>query len=73
MPAIVGPIKITTVSSGAVVQVGDSLYISPKMTAKTNSGSGSFNTGDFLQTNNGISLTNTLDSDVQDSNVKQNN
>ncbi|GMB08849.1 spore germination protein PF [Thermolongibacillus altinsuensis] len=73
MPAIVGPIKITTVSSGAVVQVGDSLYISPKTTAKTYSGAGAFNTGDFLQTNNGISLTNTLDSDVFDSNVKQNN
>jgi spore germination protein PF len=73
MPAVVGPIKITNVSSGAVVQVGDSLYIAPKVATKTQIGSGGFNTGDFIMTNNGISFTNTFDPDVFDSNVAANN
>jgi spore germination protein PF len=73
MPAVVGPIKITNVSSGAVVQVGDSLYIAPKVATKTQAGSGGFNTGDFIITNNGISFTNSFDPDVFDSNVTANN
>lgn len=73
MPAVVGPIKITNVSSGAVFQVGDTLYIAPKVATKTQGGSGGFNTGDFIITNNGISLTNSFDPDVFDSNVAGNN
>jgi spore germination protein PF len=73
MPSVVGPIKINTVSSGAVVQMGDCLYIAPKVATKTTAGSGGFNTGDFVITNNGISLTNTFDSDTFDSNVAANN
>jgi spore germination protein PF len=73
MPAVVGPIKITSISSGAVFQVGDALYISPKSASKAQAGSGGFNTGDFIMTNNGISLTNTFDPDLFDSNVAANN
>ncbi|MCZ0755385.1 spore germination protein [Anoxybacillus sp. J5B_2022] len=73
MPAVVGPIKITNIGSGAVFQVGDTLYIAPKIATKTLGGAGGFNTGDFIITNNGISLTNTFDPDVFDSNVAGNN
>jgi spore germination protein PF len=73
MPSVVGPIKITSVSSGAVVNFGDTLYISPKVATKTNGGSGAFNTGDFIITMNGINLTNDFDQDVSDSNVTANN
>lgn len=40
MPSVVGPIKINNVSSGAVVQMGDCLYIAPKVATKTIAGSG---------------------------------
>ncbi|ACJ34585.1 spore germination protein [Anoxybacillus flavithermus] len=69
MPALVGPIKINLVASGAVMQVGDTLYVSPKISSKTFAGAGAFNTGNFIIANNGISFTNTLDSDVFDQNV----
>jgi spore germination protein PF len=64
MPAIVGGIKVLSVGSGAVVNIGDSLYISPKSTSKTYAGSGSFNTGDLPVTNNGLNATLTTDNDV---------
>jgi spore germination protein PF len=73
VPSVVGPIKISSVSSGAAVNFGDTLYIAPKVATKTNGGSGAFNTGDFIITMNGISLTNDFDPDVFDSNVTANN
>ncbi|SFA81973.1 spore germination protein PF [Lentibacillus halodurans] len=71
MPSIVGPIKINSVDGG-VINFGDSFYLSPKSTSKTSSGSGSFNTGDFLNTNNGVSSTNPIDPDINDQNVSAN-
>ncbi|MDY0396050.1 spore germination protein [Virgibacillus halophilus] len=65
MPAIVGPVKINSVGGG-VVNFGDTFYASPKSTDKTASGSGSFNTGDFINTNNGLSSTNPVDPDLFD-------
>jgi spore germination protein PF len=65
MPSIIGPVKINNVSGG-VVNFGDSFYISPKSASKVSAGSGSFNTGDFICTNNGISATNTVDPDFND-------
>lgn len=67
MPSIVGAVKITEVGGSSVVNFGDSFYNSPKTTSKTYGGSGSFNTGDFLNTNSGVSATNTADPDVVDS------
>ena len=64
MPSIVGGVKINSVGSAGIVNIGDALYISPKSTSKTYAGSGSFNTGDFLNTNNGLSSTNTNDQDL---------
>lgn len=67
MPSFVlAPFKVTSVSGASNVIIGDVLQVTPKTTAKTYSGSGGGNTGDFLQTNNITSLTNTLDPDVAD-------
>ncbi|WP_416148226.1 spore germination protein [Salipaludibacillus sp. HK11] len=68
MPSIVyGPFKIN--SNNGVLNFGDTLNISPKSTTKAVSGSGGGNTGDFIITNNGINLNNTLDPDVSDQNI----
>lgn len=72
MPSIVGNIKILSVASSAIVQFGDAVILSPKSSSKTFAGAGSFNTGDFPNTNNGLSLTNTLDNDVVDDTVSGN-
>ncbi|MCT2535605.1 spore germination protein [Aquibacillus koreensis] len=65
MPSIVGPIKINSVGGG-VVNFGDSFYLSPKSASKTAAGSGAFNTGDFINTNNGMNATNAIDPDAVD-------
>ncbi|MBB6452996.1 spore germination protein PF [Salirhabdus euzebyi] len=65
MPSIVGPLKINSIDGG-VVNFGDSFYLSPKSTSKTASGSGAFNTGDFICTNTFVSSTNPFDPDFQD-------
>lgn len=65
MPSIVGPLKINSVSGGTV-NFGDAFYIAPKSSSKTNSGSGSNNTGDFINTNNLISSTHPYDQDLFD-------
>lgn len=71
MPSIVGPIKINSVSGG-VVNFGDSFYLSPKSASKSVSGSGVGNTGDIHIVNNGISVTNSLDPDVNSQNQTAN-
>ncbi|MFC4322318.1 spore germination protein [Litchfieldia salsa] len=71
MPSIVGPIKINSVGGG-VVNFGDAFYLSPKSTSKTNAGSGAFNTGDFINTNNGVNATNTFDPDGNDQQLAAN-
>jgi len=71
MPAIVGPCKINSVDGG-VVNFGDSFYLSPKDTAKTNAGAGSFNTGDFLINNSGANATNVGEADIHDQQISGN-
>jgi spore germination protein PA len=66
MPAIVGAVKINSIGSGSVFNIGDVFRISPSSNAKTFSGAGSFNTGDGLRIKNDYSLTNTYDRDVVD-------
>lgn len=65
MPAIIGPVQIISVSGG-VAHFGDAAWVSPKSNSKTYSGSGGFNTGGFIITNNAISGTNILDADLID-------
>lgn len=72
MPAIVGPVQIVNVGGG-VVQFGDTFFISPKSASKSMSGSGAGNTGGFIITNNALSGTNTLDSNLVDQPLTGNN
>ncbi len=74
MPSyIAGSINITSVGSDGTVNFGDTLQIAPKSSTKANTGAGGGNTGDFLQTNTLVSLTNVFDPDIKDANVVGNN
>ncbi|MET3288175.1 spore germination protein [Brevibacillus fluminis] len=64
MPSVVGAVNIN--SNSGTVNFGDALNISPKATSKTFSGSGGGNTGNIVNTVNGVSLTNTLDPSIID-------
>lgn len=46
MPAIVGAVKVVTVASSAIFNIGDVYAMCPESSAKTYAGGGSFNTGD---------------------------
>jgi spore germination protein PF len=72
MPAIIGPVQIVNVTGG-VVQFGDALFVSPKAGTKTIGGSGGFNTGGVIVTNNGLSGTNVLDTNLIDQPIVGNN
>ena len=65
------PIKINSVSGG-VVNSGDSFYIASKDLTKVISGSGGGNVGSFILVNNGISISNNIDPDVNDQNQTAN-
>jgi spore germination protein PF len=71
MPSIIGPVKVTNVEGG-VINFGDSFYISPKGTGKTHGGSGALNTGNFVNNNNGLSVTNSIDKDLNVQNFTSN-
>ncbi|WLR53162.1 spore germination protein [Bacillus tianshenii] len=65
MPSFIGgPINVNNVSG--VMNFGDTLNISPKSSSKTANGSGGGNIGNFVNTNNGLSSTNSLDPDLID-------
>lgn len=66
MPAIIlAPIKFTGVEGN--VTFGDVLQVSPNSTAKSYSGSGGGNVGDFTQAISLLSFTITSDPDLVDS------
>lgn len=69
MPAIVGAVKINSIGSSSVFNIGDVFTISPVSNAKTFAGAGSFNTGDYLKIRNDYSATNTYDQDNADANI----
>jgi spore germination protein PF len=66
---IVGPIVFN--SNEGIIVTGDTFNASPTSTSKVVSGSGGFNTGYFVQTNNGLSSSINNDPDVADSNVTE--
>jgi spore germination protein PA len=66
MPAIIGNVKILNVGPSCIVHFGDSIILAPTSSSKTFAGAGSFNTGDLPRVVNGISSTNTNDSDLID-------
>lgn len=66
MPGIVGVVQILQIGSSGVFNIGDIYKVTPYSNAKTFSGAGSFNTGDFVAVNNPYSATNTYDADAID-------
>ncbi|MGE7270973.1 spore germination protein [Brevibacillus panacihumi] len=64
MPSIIGAVNIN--SNEGTVNFGDTLNISPKSATKSYSGSGGSNTGNIVNTVNGASATNTLDTSAVD-------
>ncbi|WP_248929481.1 spore germination protein [Paenibacillus hamazuiensis] len=74
MPSIVlAPIKFVSISADSTVNIGDVLQITPKSTNKTYAGGGGGNTGDFSVSVSVFSVTNTFDSDLNDSSNMANN
>ncbi|QTM98660.1 spore germination protein [Sediminibacillus dalangtanensis] len=66
MPAVVGAVKVNTVSSSSIFNIGDVYAINPYTTSKTFAGGGSFNTGNGIQIQLQNSVTNFKDDDVID-------
>jgi len=64
LPSIIGAVNIN--SNEGTVNFGDTLNISPKSATKNYSGSGGSNTGNIVNTVNGASATNTLDTSAVD-------
>lgn len=70
MPSIIaGPVIFN--SNEGIIVTGDSFNTSPTSTSKVVAGSGGFNTGYWVQTNNGLSAANNVDPDAVDSNVSE--
>jgi spore germination protein PA len=66
MPAKVGMIKVVTISSSSIFNVGDVFHMAPKTWAKTFAGGGSFNTGNSVHVQVANSNTNIQDNEVVD-------
>lgn len=66
MPAIVGAINVVSLSSSAVMNIGDVFTIAPKSSSKTFAGAGSFVTGEYNTVTNYNSSTNTYEMDAVD-------
>ncbi|WP_156288834.1 spore germination protein [Oceanobacillus salinisoli] len=66
MPAIVGAVKVITVSTSSIFNIGDVYSIAPRSTAKTYAGGGSFNTGRGIQIRLTNSKTQVTDTDKID-------
>lgn len=69
MPAVVGSIRIVSISSSSIVHIGDAVLLAPRAVSKAFAGAGSFITGDGTQSFNSVSSTNTYDNDAADSNL----
>ncbi|MFD1850039.1 spore germination protein [Oceanobacillus bengalensis] len=69
MPAKVGAVKVISIGSSSIFNIGDVYSMNPVSTAKTYAGGGSFNTGDGIR----INLTNSNlyvnDKDINDQNI----
>ncbi|WP_047982472.1 spore germination protein [Ornithinibacillus contaminans] len=66
MPAKVGAVKVNSISSSSIFNIGDVYSMSPTSSAKTYAGGGSFNTGDGLRINLNHSNTYVYDKDQID-------
>ncbi len=72
MPAIVGIAQVVNVGSSGVFHIGDVFNISPRSSAKTFAGAGSFVTGEGISIYNESSLTYTIDDDGMDQGINFN-
>jgi spore germination protein PF len=66
MPSFIGTISINNVGGAAIVEFGDTVFISPKSATKSNHGSGSANTGALVVNINVISSSAQEQSDLID-------
>ncbi|MBA2174526.1 spore germination protein [Halobacillus locisalis] len=66
MPAKVGVVKVITLSSSSIFNIGDVYHMAPKAWAKTFAGGGSFNTGTGIKIDINRSNTYVNDSEVVD-------
>ncbi|RDW18244.1 spore gernimation protein GerPA [Oceanobacillus arenosus] len=69
MPAKVGAVKIINISSSSIFNIGDVYSMSPRSTAKTYAGGGSFNTGNGIRISLNNSNTYVNDSDKIDQTI----
>jgi spore germination protein PA len=69
MPAIVGAIKVNSISYSSIFHVGDVYAMSPASSAKTYAGGGSFNTGNGINIRLNDSNTYVYDTDKFDQNL----
>lgn len=72
MPAIVGPVQIVNISDGTIL-FGDTLFISPKQSSKSQVGSGGGNIAAFNLSYNLFSSTNGFDCNLIDQPISGNN
>ncbi|MFJ7730210.1 spore germination protein [Neobacillus sp. NPDC097160] len=66
MPSFIGSVSINNVGGGAIVEFGDTGFISPKSSTKSNQGSGSANTGAIVVNINVISSSEQEQADLID-------
>ncbi|MBM7554090.1 spore germination protein [Thalassobacillus pellis] len=66
MPAQVGAVKVLSISSSSIFNIGDVYNIMPTSSAKTFAGGGSFNSGDGIRIDLNRSITYVNDSDDTD-------
>ncbi|MYL32298.1 spore germination protein [Pontibacillus yanchengensis] len=66
MPAQVGAVKVVSISSSSIFNIGDVYAMAPESSAKTFAGGGSFNTGDGISINLSNSTTYVNDEDTID-------
>jgi hypothetical protein len=67
--SFVGFLNIGTMDHGSTILLEESLIFSPKSTSRSNSGSGSGNTANFMENFNGVSSTNTDEPHAADQNI----
>ncbi|MFC4403214.1 spore germination protein [Gracilibacillus xinjiangensis] len=69
MPAIVGAVKVISIDSSSIFNIGDVYKIQPYTQAKTFAGGGSFNSGDGIRIHLENAQTNIVDDDYNDQNI----
>lgn len=70
MPSLVGNVKINSIGSSSLLNMGDNIFVTPKSTNRGNTGSGSGATGDCIMVTSVVSATNVFTPHISDSNVK---